>query len=256
MGEIIKQIIFIKMEKNISSGNDTENGWDRTNTIHAAQTLKAYDTKKAKALRDGENFSTYKIEIDGIDYFPTACKQGPLQMNQISPPLTTDIVEGIQSSLQGIEMQDGRFDIDSGKFGNMSAYIRFPAVKDGVINGQEDLIPQTTWAMATARSLILDQQKNPNLTVGFQQRPIPKLNLGGQIQRPLDNPPLREYLRTIRPIWVPTGTDGDIFSDSCKYSCFEQKIFWYVFVAGVFRYTIQSDKHVPRADGISRSHRS
>jgi len=206
------------------TGDVAENQLDSANMMLASQKLLAYDTPEAEAKRNGENFSMYKIPIGGMEYFPTAMKQGPLQTNQVSPGLTTELVDKVQTRLKGVEMLNGRFEFNSNTDGNMDEYVRYPAVRD-TLDADNNYIPQGTWATATISSLLTDNRKHPNFTVGFQQRPCPALQLGGCINQEIVLSPMLQYLRTIRLLWVPTGKTGDICPDSCRYRCIDEKVF-------------------------------
>jgi len=193
-------------------------------SILSSQKLMAYDTEDADFERGGMNFQMFQVPDNGITHFPTATTLGPHQENQILPGPTSELVGKVQASLCGVTMEEGHFDLNTTTAGENDEDIYYPAVQDAV-NEENRLVTSNAWATSTITSLLKDNRKDPGLTVGFRTQPCPVLPMGGGLTSQVKIPPLLDYLRLMRPMWVPTTDDGDLCPNTCGYRCMEAHVF-------------------------------
>ena len=78
--------------------------------------------------------------------------------NQLTPPHTTETVSDIQLKLRGIEMHDGRLDLNTGTYGKFSDYVVFPGVEDTMHYETNDATPHGAWMKVTSASVLNDQR--------------------------------------------------------------------------------------------------
>ena len=158
-------------------------------------------------------FEIHKFEVDGETQFTLAEPRGPMVHNMILPPFTTPNLNLMQKSLTGVQMRQGKYEMNDNEYSTYNRHIIFPGFTDLPPIGTGSMVQSGQWVKTTIKSVVNDQRLHPNLKLGFDKSPRAQMTLPTPPAGCKGNSAAQTYLQANRPVWVPASKQGDVLSN-------------------------------------------